>query len=118
MNKTTIIFGAVATLGVFAAGAFEVEQVMRAPRYTRGDTNIRKVQAIDHADWIWFPGCATDTPFVGKPRTFRFRRAFTSDGSPLTFDVSADERYVLVLDGKVVGTAPPRSKTGCTTRTA
>jgi len=111
MNRKTTFLGAVATLGVFTAGAFDVEQVMRAPRYTRGDTNVRKVQPIDRADWIWFPGCATDTAFVGNPRTFRFRRAFTSDGSPLTFDVSADERYVLILDGRVIGRGPDRAAT-------
>lgn len=34
-----------------------------------------------------------------SPRVVRFRCEFESDGSPLEFDVTGDERYCLALDG-------------------
>ena len=36
-----------------ASAAFEAEQVFRPERVTRGNVNIRALQPIDKAVWIW-----------------------------------------------------------------
>ena len=106
--------------GSLAAGAFEVEQVFRPERYSRGDTNVRKQQEIDEASWIWLEGLDvwgaaifTETRPKGLetvPSHFvRFRKDFEAvPGEPLEIDVSADERYVLLLDGKEISRGPHR----------
>ena len=77
------------------AQAFEVEQIFREERFTRGNVNLRALQPIDRADWIGPKGGAKGPcPFV------RFRRPFKGRATPLTIDVSADARFVLLLDGK------------------
>ncbi len=103
------------------AGAAECVQVFKPVRLTRGDTNIRRVQDIDDASWIWMPGCDVWgvqaecnawTVRVGERKSadvfLRFRNRFTSDGAPLKFDISADERFTLYLDGKAVARGPHR----------
>ena len=116
--KKTMMMMAAAWLS--AAGAFEVEQVFRPERFSRGDTNIRRQQAIDEAAWVWLPGMDkwggavfTETRpknLRAEPSSFlRFRRDFTAIvGEPLEIDVSADERYVLLLDGKEISRGPHR----------
>ena len=47
-----------------------------------------------------------DPPPPPCSRFYRFRRAFVSDGTPLALDVSADERFVLLLDGRPVARGP------------
>lgn len=96
---------AVAVAGFLcSAGAYEVHRIFREERFTRGDVNLRPLQPIDSASWIWrgvdsLP--ETDAhPFV------RFRNRFASDGSRLVFDVSADPRFVLLLDGQVIARGP------------
>ena len=87
-----------------SAGTFECRRIFREERFTRGNVNIRPLQPIDEASWIWTDGAAFD-----EERSFpvvRFRRRFTSDGSSLTFDISADPRYVLLLDGRVISRGP------------
>ncbi len=96
---------AFATLAAaLSAEAFEARQVFREERFTRGDVNLRSLQPIDEASWIWTRGADLDGgnafPIV------RFRCDFASDGTPLVFDVSADPRYVLLLDGRVVSRGP------------
>ena len=117
MKKTMMIMAAA---WLSAAGAFEVEQVFRPERFSRGDTNIRRQQAIDEAAWVWLPGMDqwggavfTETRpknLRAEPSSFlRFRRDFTAIvGEPLEIDVSADERYVLLLDGKEISRGPHR----------
>ena len=104
-----------------SAFAFEVKSVAERPRYTRGDTNVRVQAPIDQAAWIWMPdsdvwgdaaNCdAWNFRFGFETRAshfFRFRNRFDSDGSPLRFDVSADERFVLYLDGEPIARGPQR----------
>ena len=108
--------------GAASAPGVEVERVFRPERLTRGDTNVRVLQPIDEAAWIWAaddPGWARDATDAwsvkvdGEPSEFRrFRCDFTSDGSDLTVDVSADERFVLLLDGAVVARGPQRGSVG------
>ncbi len=84
--------------------AFEVRQVFREERFTRGDVNLRPLQAIDEAAWIWTAGA--DFKGGNAFPIVRFRCDFTSDGAPLVFDVSADPRYVLLLDGRILSRGP------------
>ena len=116
MRTNILLVGALASLAVSAA---DVRQVFREPRLTRGDTNVRRVQPIDDAAWIWADvppqwGVATDGDAWRTKVTasscpfFRFRRRFVADGAPLRLDVSADERFVLFLDGRPVARGPHR----------
>jgi len=76
---------------------------MLPERFATGDTNIRQVQAIDSAAWIWKAG------EEGNHNCFLlFRKSFTSDGDTCRIHVSADERYVLSLDGERVARGPER----------
>ena len=103
------------------AAAFEVRQMMEEPRYSRGDENVRIVQEADEAEWIWMPGhevfgvAAESDGRKDRAKKgdepgwfFRFRNDFTSDGSTLRFDVTADERFALYLDGRMIARGPQR----------
>ena len=111
----------------WTAAAAEVSRRFRPPRFERGMLNQEIVQPVDEAAWIWHPdvpesqpACAdigaffkfrtgadakTDTAFL------RFRKEFESDGSAFTVDVSADERFVLFLDGEFIARGPNRGWT-------
>ena len=115
MNSNSILFVAIAcvlTASLLAAdgrprvfGAYSgVQRVYRPARETMGSTNLIPIQEIDEADWIWSETVPTDE----KPAFARFRKSFVSDGSPLVLDVSADERFVLKLDGAFVARGPYR----------
>ena len=96
-------------------------RVFRPVRDARGDENVRRVQDIDDAAWVWAPGHvvwgvagesnAWNVRFGMKAAPdsfFRLRNRFTSDGSPVEFDVSADERFTLYLDGQRIAEGPHR----------
>ena len=113
---------AVVALAGAAASGFEVERVFRPEIYGRGDANARPQQPIDAASWVWFPGhdvwggavfsqTRTDAATLAKlPQAFfRLRRDFEAvPGEPLELDVSADERFVLLLDGREIARGPNR----------
>ncbi|MBR1608639.1 MAG: hypothetical protein IJ678_03375, partial [Kiritimatiellae bacterium] len=107
------------------------EQIFRPERHSRGDTNVTKQQPIDEASWIWRAGAdqwggavfsetrTTPEVLARLPQSFwRFRRDFDvpaagSAGDPalpaeFEIDVSADERYVLLLDGEELSRGPHR----------
>ena len=101
--------------------AVTVERVFRPERHSRGDTNVRVQQPIDEASWIWargsdvwggavFSDTRTDPETLAKmPQSFfRFRKDFTATDEKLEFDVSADERFVLLLDGEPIARGPMR----------
>jgi hypothetical protein len=90
------------------ARAQAVERLFRPARLTRGNTSILPVQPIDQAAWLTHPDLVTETGEAPMPRVVRFRCAFTSDGSPLVFDVTGDERFELTLDGAFVSRGPHR----------
>ena len=95
---------AIAAVAVFAAhvgGAFEVAQVFREERFTRGNVNLRAVQPIDAAAWI-----GPENVVQGRSPFMRFRRTFKGRIAPLTIDVSADARFVLLLDGREIARGP------------
>ena len=83
------------------------KRIFRQPRLTRGNTNIEILQPIDEASWLWHPALVEELPGL-RPRVVRFRNAFEATDEPLVFDVSADERFVLMLDGEVVARGPNR----------
>lgn len=102
-------------LGVCSADAFEVRQFFRPERYTRGNVNLAVLQPLDEAAWLW----TDDAPFrdandrakdAGSFPIVRFRCEFTAHGEPLKFDVTADPRFVLLLDGQVIARGPHK---GC-----
>ena len=112
------LFLVVLALSVLGA---EVRRVALPERLDAGDANIRVLQPIDTADWIWHPTADGDAALVRAfgsiesvgsswrgPRFLRFRCPFHADGSVLRFSVSADERFVLLLDGAVVARGPDR----------
>ena len=84
------------------AGVRKIEQ----PRCLfRGTTGINAKYPFDAAAWIW--GEEKMIPPDGE--FLRFRRSFAADGkTPLRFYVSADEQYVLSLDGEAVARGPDR----------
>jgi hypothetical protein len=84
-----------------------ISRIFREARYTRGNTSITKIQPIDDAAWVWHPALVTEIPGL-KARVVRFRAEFDAADEPLVFDVSADERLVLVLDGEIVLRGPNR----------
>ena len=105
-----MIFSVMAISYIAPFGAFAqvvIEQIFRIERLQRGDTNVSRVQDIDDAHWIWHP-TAVSHGEVDKYAFLRFRCEFTADESPLRFDVSADERFILLLDGEPVSFGPHR----------
>ena len=106
-----------------AVQATEVKQIFRPERYERGNVNIVPLQPIDDASWVWLPGhdvwggaVFSETrakDLLEKPSFFaRFRKEFSvpAGGAPLKFDVSADERFILLLDGVEVARGPHRGQ--------
>ncbi len=98
-------------------------RIFRPERPLRGDTNVRLQQALDEASWIWRAGAdhwggavfsetrTTPEVLARLPQTFlRFRCDFETieGGGTFEVDVSADERFVLLLDGEEIGRGPHR----------
>lgn len=116
-----ILVPLIASAGL-AADWFEVVRLFRPERYGRGNTGITVQQPIDEAAWIWSDRDRRDgasdfvvmnpsaARFAAEPTEFiRFRKSFSAaDGAPLELDVSADERYVLFLDGREISRGPHR----------
>lgn len=109
-----------ASVGVAAsANDCSVKRVFRPARDVRTDENIQPIQPIDDASWIWADAPArwgvsclgrrdADVRNLIPPEFYRFRRAFTATAERLTIDVSADERFVLLLDGRLIARGPHR----------
>ena len=71
------------------------------PPMREGDVNYRQMRVFDDASWVRHS--------AGQgAKFFRFRNDFDSDGTPLAMHVSADERYVLFLDGEEISRGPAR----------
>ena len=98
-------------------------RLFRPERPSRGNAGIKPLLPADEASWIWMPGedhwggavfsATRPTPesLAGLPQTFlRFRCDFEAlpDAPALELDVSADERFVLSLDGEELGRGPHR----------
>ena len=104
LKKSVLCVVTVAAVALSVAAA-EVRRVKLPPRNARGLTGQVQLAPFDSAAWIW----RADEPLPQGGEFVRFRKAFSADGAtPLRFHVSADERYVLQLDGKTVARGPDR----------
>ena len=109
LKRSTFAIGlSIVAAAAWADGALQVERVFRAPRYTRGNVGLMPVQPIDQAAWIAHPDDANMSRLAPTPRAVRYRCKFTSGGSPLEFDVTGDNRFLLLLDGAFVARGPHR----------
>jgi len=121
LRKIFLVIVGMFLASVSAMAEVHARQVTKEPRYVRGDENVRVVQPADTAAWVWMPGheaygvsaCADEhvqRALAGAEpgRFFRFRNDFVSDGSVLCLDVTADERFVLLLDGQPIARGPQR----------
>ena len=96
----SLVVGAIAS-----KAADEVRRVILPERLERGNTAVVPLSPVDSAAWI-----APAGKTVPKGGLFlKFRKEFDADGvTPLRFHVSADERFVLMLDGETVARGPDR----------
>ena len=121
-------FAAVLAVCAVLSVSAETRRVFRPELLACADADIRIRQPIDTASWIWHPSVDGDEAVQNAwgggagsfrtgwngPRFLRFRCAFDHAGTaPLRFDVSADERFVLFLDGVLIARGPNR---GCVAR--
>ena len=83
-------------------------QVLRPERVSRGDTGVHILQPIDEAAWLWMPGLPPAPPREGVFLRFRRRFETVAGEETLRLDVSADERFVLLLDGVDFARGPHR----------
>ena len=100
-SRMTAVLALAAT--TLAAQAFEVKQVFREERFTRGNVNMYVLQLADEAAWIWIDDAG---PAPGAMDAVRFTRTFAAQDVALTIDVSGDERFVLFLDGREIARGP------------
>ena len=104
---------------VLSAGT---ERIFRPARYTRGNTNVVKIQPIDDAAWIWHRDDLAMSVGAGEIShsarsggavcpVMVFEKDFeVREGEkPFEIDVSADERFCLTLDGEFVARGPNRA---------
>ena len=84
-----------------------IKRVFREARYSRGNTGMTIQQPVDEASWVWHPDLVSEIPGLA-PRVVRFKAEFEATDEPLVFDISADERFVLALDGEIVSRGPNR----------
>ena len=104
MKRLMLLAAVVATV----AYGVSIERIIKPPRFTRGNTSILPVQPIDQAAWLSHPDIKDEVAYPMLPRIVRFQCEFMSDGTPLEFDVTGDERYYLTLDGAFVSRGPHR----------
>lgn len=79
------------------------------PHPCPGNAGIRQRYPIDTVPWIWLPEGVGDSGI----QVVRFQLAFElAAAATLCFDVSADQRYQLRLDGAVFGRGPDRAEAG------
>ena len=102
MNTRAMLFLGSIVLA-FAVQAFEAKQVFREERFTRGNVNMYVLQPADEAAWIWIDDTG---PVDGAMDAVRFTRQFAAKGKDMMIDVSADERFVLFLDGREIARGP------------
>jgi hypothetical protein len=105
--RRSCLFALGSVLAVTAFAEPEIRRIFRQERFQRGETNISRVQEIDDASWLWHP-TAIERGDAGRCAFLKFRMEFEADASPLRFDVSADERFELLLDGRAIAFGPHR----------
>lgn len=92
------------TLSV-SGGLHSVRRIVLPDRLERGNTSVVPLSPIDRAAWIAPP----ETTLPSGGGFYRFRCEFESvEKSRLIFHVSADERFVLMLDNAEIARGPDR----------
>lgn len=82
-----------------------VRRVIVPPAPLPANGNIFRRYAIEHAEWIWHPELpARDTAHVVFRRRFQLARP-----AKIRLHTSADQRYVLRIDGQTISRGPHRS---------
>ena len=105
MIAVCLAAGAVAT----GEAANAVTRIFRTPRWTKAHTGMLDADPIDAGKWIWHPEDANPRKAPDGGTFLRFRCEFERIGEEtLRFDVCADERFVLRLDGRVIARGPVR----------
>lgn len=90
-------------------GENRVERLFRAPPPIPANVNLVAMSPIDEARWI----TAWGSPRRDKGNVEYYRCDFEKTGEePLEIDVSADERFWLFLDGKLIARGPHRGTLG------
>ena len=105
MKTKLLLIAAALCAGTLSAAPGMVTRVFLPERDLPHNDNITLQSPADEAAWIAAPG----EPDAKKPEFFRFRNDFSSPGGKLRFHLSADERFVLYLDGEEVARGPNRS---------
>ena len=85
-----------------------VRRIFRPERLLRGDTGVNPLQPLDDASWIWAPDAPEPPPREGVFLRFRLEFERKRGESAPRIDVTADERFVLFLDGAPVASGPHR----------
>ncbi len=109
MRTVTIVLTAAVAALASVAVAHDAVRVFREPLLVRGDANVLRRQPIDEASWLWIAG---DPGADGDVCVFRRKFDVNPGDGPLVFDVSADERFLLTLDGAFVARGPNRADVG------
>ena len=111
LSKLVFVLLALFSVQTLAAeeSALDVERIIRPQRVTRGETSQRHLSLFDAAAWITHQDLFHEY-MPQSMRVVRFRKEFTvpDSSTPLEFDVSADERFYLLCDGKFVARGPHR----------
>lgn len=85
-----------------------IRRIFRPGRLLRGDIGVNPLQPLDTVSWIWAADAPDPPPLEGVFLRFRLDFEVRAGDGPLRLDVSADERFVLLLDGTEVGRGPHR----------
>lgn len=98
-----------AILPIMSFGDAHVERIFLKPSHSKGEVGLADNYPIDIGKWIWHPEIAPDGKVPPEGVFLRFHLDFDAiDGEKLRFDVCADERYMLRLDGEVISRGPNR----------
>lgn len=98
--KLLIVSAVLLSAVLNAAADFKSERIFRSSHHILTDENIRKLYDFNEAKWLGFP----------KNTAQRFRCDFNVDENQedLIIDLSADNRFILKIDGKEIGRGPHR----------
>lgn len=111
MTFKVLAFAAV--LPLLSFGEAHVERIFLMPSYSKGEVGLADAYPADIGKWIWHPEIPCDGKVPPEGVFLRYTLRFDAiEGVPLRFDVCADERYVLSLDGKVISRGPNRACLG------
>lgn len=103
--KTTLLLAALISSSLIAG----VERIYHPAVYSKSDIGLAERHPIDTGKWLWHPDYESTGEVCPEGMFMRFRLEFDAiPGEVLVFDVCADERYVLRLDGKVISRGPNR----------